>query len=95
MIAGYVDKLIYGQEPGFQTDVSRIQDWINAKDLSFNPANIAKQIYLYGSSIYQQHLGADSGLFADVDFDAEIEKLNKTLFDHYAGLVSAQLDIAA
>lgn len=95
MIAGYVDKLIFGQPPGESVDVNGIAAWITVKDLSFSAKRIAAQIRIFGSSIWQYHKGENSGLFEDVNFEAELDILNEALFNHYAGLVLAELDLAA
>jgi hypothetical protein len=95
---GYIDKLIFGQEPGEPVDDSSILRWMDDKGLASSQrgaALIGTKINRFGSSIWIEHQGKDSGLFADIDFDSAIAKLQKTLADEYAENVLTEINIAA
>jgi hypothetical protein len=87
----YIDKLIFGQAPGANVNVSDIRQWISDKGLDFKPETIAQQIYLFGNSIWAEHQGADSGLLEDVDISGSLDRLQSKLTPHYANLVALKL----
>ena len=94
IIDGYVDKLIFGQEPG-PVDVNDILRWMNEKDMAASTDGaklIANKINRFGSSIWVQHKGQDSGLFSDVNIDSLIEEMENNLATTYANNVVALID---
>ncbi len=89
----YIDKLIFGQAPGEEVSTLDIEQWLRDKGLDgqFNARTIAMQIQAYGSSIWQEHKGKDSGLLEDVDITKGIESLQLRLTKVYADLVAANI----
>jgi hypothetical protein len=87
----YIDKLIFGQPPGEPVNVSDLQKWIDAKGLDYDAQSLARQIYLYGSSIYAEHQGQDSGLLSDVDISNNISRLQEKLTSKYADEIALKL----
>jgi len=68
---GYIDTLIYGRAPNPQPPVDKIEEWMNSKGLAgFSAWGIARNIAMYGNSIWRVHRGSDSGLISDIDLDA-------------------------
>jgi hypothetical protein len=95
IIDGYVDKLIYGQEPGQPVDVDDILRWMGDKGMesSIDGAKlIATKINRFGSSIYVKHQGQDSGLFSDVNIDDLLADMERNLLGAYAKNVVAMVD---
>ena len=76
----YIDKLVFGQQPGtFTSPLYEIEQWLAQRGLEYNSATIAQNIDRYGSSIYQRYQGANSGLLDDIPLLDKIEQVKKQL----------------
>ena len=76
----YIMTLIYGIEPKkARPPISVIEKWIQDKGLDISPWAVFYGIYNNGSSIWQEHKGADSGLLSDVNIEARIEEVKRQL----------------
>jgi hypothetical protein len=87
----YIDKLIYGQPPGEAVSLTDIESWMIEKDLDYNPATVAENIYRYGNSIWQKHRGENSGLLSDVNIEVSLSELETKLSEELAGLIANQI----
>jgi hypothetical protein len=89
----YIDKLIFGQPPGEAPGVLEIEQWIADKGLGgeLTAQGVAKQIYMFGNSIWAEHDGKDSGLLEDVDISDQLDRLEQKLTTHYADIVATQI----
>jgi hypothetical protein len=81
----YIEKIIYGDKPGWSPTVNVIEKWIGEKKdpklYDYNPISIVNRYYREGSSIYRRHQGKNSGVFSKVNIEKElataIEELSK------------------
>lgn len=89
---GYIDTLIYGRAPNPQPPVDKIEDWMNQKGLqNYSAWGIARNIAMYGNSIWRVHRGADSGLLSDIDLDAILAQAKEDLKGHYIESIASEL----
>lgn len=77
----YIDKLIYGQAPGRidNTSVFEIENWIATKGLNLNAVSVMNNLQANGSSIYQKHLGANSGLLSGISLEQKVNEAKEKL----------------
>ena len=76
----YIDNLIYGQAPSrIDTTVFEIENWINSKGLELNAVSVLENLQQYGSSIFQEFQGSNSGLLADVSFESKLNQVREKL----------------
>lgn len=88
----YIDSLVYGAPPQrIETSVFEIESWLNVKGLDFNAANVMTNLQKYGSSIFQEHNGANSGLLDDVNIDSKLESLKQKLTLKMVDEISSQI----
>lgn len=83
----YIDYLIYGRPPGGIPPTDKIQSWLDAKGFDYNVYAVSSNIGQFGSTIWQRHKGADSGLLADIDISDAFDELENKL----SGLISLDL----
>ncbi len=76
----YIDKLVFGEAPR-QSNFAlfEIEQWLAVKGLDYNPVSVATNIDRFGSTIWQQHQGGNSGLLADIPLAERIEQLKQSL----------------
>jgi hypothetical protein len=79
----YIDAIIYGRRPttggGNGAVLTAITRWIPFKAPGLNAYAVTSNIHKYGTSIWQQHRGKDSGLLANAINKSVISKLNADL----------------
>lgn len=79
----YIDAIIYGRRPttggGDGAVLRAITKWIPIKAPGLNAYAVTSNIHKYGTSIWQQHHGKDSGLLENAINNSVIEKLNADL----------------
>jgi len=98
-IFDYIDKLLFGQAPGevgaITSELFEVEKWMIAKGLDYNPYTVLENINRHGSSIWQEHKGADSGLFDNIDIDGLVFRLQSKLGENYADLLMKEIKLAA
>lgn len=88
----YIDALVYGAPPQrIETTVFEIENWLNVKGLDYNAANVMSNLQKYGSSIFQEHNGQNSGLLDDVNIDSKLETLKQKLTLKMVEEISSQI----
>lgn len=77
----YIDKLVFGQPPSRldDTTVFEIEQWLNVKGLEFSAVSVMNNLQKSGSSIWQKHQGANSGLLDDIPLMDKIEEVKRSL----------------
>lgn len=76
----YIDSLVFGVPPRKSDfNMMEIEQWLAVKGIDFNPANVATNIDRFGTTIWQKHQGANSGLLGDIPLVERIEQLKQTL----------------
>lgn len=90
----YVEKLVYGERPGTRPPTKVISGWLRSKRINANPYAVANSYKKHGSSIWQKHRGADSGLL-DVDMSAEYQHLIQEVAQYMVTRVINDIRIAA
>lgn len=76
----YIDNLIYGQPPSkIDTTVFEIENWINSRGLELNAVSVLENLQRFGSSIFQEHQGSNSGLLSDVNFESKLNQVREKL----------------
>jgi hypothetical protein len=79
----YVWYLVFGRPPtrnmGSGDVLPAISQWLQDKNLPFSPYAVTSNIHKYGTSIWQEHQGKDSGLLEDLLTDADISELGDKL----------------
>lgn len=80
----YIDALIYGRKPtensGNGSVLAEIKAWLPIKGLAhLNPYAVTSNIHKYGTSIWQEHQGKDSGLLANAINESVISKIRTEL----------------
>jgi hypothetical protein len=90
--AGYIDTLIYGRSPNPQPPIDKIESWLTSKGLGdYSAWGIARNIAVYGNSIWRVHKGADSGLLADIDLDAILAQAKSELTEYKIESITNEL----
>lgn len=83
----YIDALIYGRKPtsggGDGAVLRAIREWLPAKGLDLNPYAVTSNIHKYGTSIWQEHHGKDSGLLANAINESVISRIRTELATAY------------
>jgi hypothetical protein len=82
-VAGYIDELIYGKAPS-PLDVSalEIETWMRSKGIDPEFVSVDKimnNIEEFGTSIFREFQGQDSGLLDDINIEGSIEKAKQNL----------------
>jgi len=96
----YIDQLVYGAPPQrIETSVFEIERWLAVKGLDYNPVNVMNNLQKYGSSIFQEHQGANTGLLENVNIDEKIkrvrEQLTLKMIDEISSQIIEQFKVAA
>lgn len=96
----YIDHLVYGAPPQrIEASVFEIENWLIAKGLEFNAINVMGNLQRFGSTIFQEHQGADSGLLTDVSFESKLqqvkEKLTLKMVEEISSQITEQFNYAA
>jgi hypothetical protein len=88
----YIDQLVYGAPPQrIETSVFEIERWLAIKGLDYNPVNVMTNLQKYGSSIFQEHQGANSGLLEDVNIEEKVRKVRERLTLKMIEEISSQI----
>lgn len=93
----YIDALIYGRKPtsggGDGAVLRAIREWLPAKGLDLNPYAVTSNIHKYGTSIWQEHKGKDSGLLANAINESVISRIRTELANAYVKELVGQITL--
>lgn len=93
----YIDTLIYGRKPtsgGGDGAVFRaIVEWLPFKAPELNPYAVTSNIHKYGTSIWQEHKGKDSGLLANAINESVIIRIKTELANAYVKELVGQITL--
>lgn len=96
----YIDALIYGRKPtsggGDGAVLRAIREWVGTPKMSgseLNPYAVASNIHKYGTSIWQEHHGKDSGLLANAINESVISRIRTELATAYVKELVGQITL--
>lgn len=97
----YIDELVKGKPPSkVNASVFEIEQWMAIKGVdSISSYTVMSNIEEFGTSIFREHQGGDSGLLSDVSFESKLqqvkEKLTLKMVEEISSQITEQFNYAA